>query len=308
MSGEIKSLPFAEAAFAGAMARPRHVAFVGVAVLIAVGWLYLSAMASAAGIGGTFAALGPGMAVFDTLADRFGLERVAFPVLSSSGALAALMAVCAVHPAAWGVEEALLHFGMWLAMALAMMLPTAAPMLRTYSEIADTAAGQGRRVVSPLILAAGYIAVWSGFSVMATGLHWVLGSAGMIGNGATPANVAVAAVIVAGAGIYQFLPLKAACLVKCANPFPFLFANWTERATGVFRLGVRQGVYCLGCCWALMLVMFAVGVINLLWIAGLAAVMTAEKIVGRAWFSRAIGAVLLMWSAVLASGAAASFV
>jgi predicted metal-binding membrane protein len=89
--------------------------------------------------------------------------------------------------------------------------------------------------------------------------------------------------------------------VKCANPFPFLFANWTERVSGVFRLGLRQGLLCLACCWGLMLVMFAVGTMNVVWIALLTVTMTAEKLVGARWFSRLIGTGLILWAAFVAA-------
>ena len=80
------------------------------------------------------------------------------------------------------------------------------------------------------------------------------------------------------AGAYQFTPLKQACLTKCQNPMPFFLANWTDKPAGVFRLGLKQGLWCLGCCWALMLVAFATGLINLVWMAGLGLVMMAEKL------------------------------
>lgn len=302
MRQEFQFLSPPEAAFAAAVAAPRRMAFMGIAALIALGWVYLLAMTTASGVTGTFAALGPGMDLFDKLASSIGLDRVAFPLAASSGLLHALAAICATDPASWGAVEAGLHLGMWLAMALAMMLPSAAPMLRTYSEIADTAAAKGEPIVSPLMLAAGYLAAWAAFAVAATGLHWLLGVAGLISGVSAPVGAGLAAVLFAAAGIYQFLPLKAACLTKCADPFPYLFANWTERPAGVFRLGAAQGAFCVGCCWAMMLAMFAVGVMNLLWIALLAAIITAEKSVGRIWFTRAIGAGSLACAAGFAAG------
>ena len=91
------------------------------------------------------------------------------------------------------------------------------------------------------------------------------------------------------AGVYQFSALKHACLTQCQQPFPFFFANWATTPRGVFRLGLRQGLFCLGCCWAMMLVMFAVGVMNVVWMAGLGIVMTLEKIGTGKRFTHAIG-------------------
>jgi len=101
------------------------------------------------------------------------------------------------------------------------------------------------------------------------------------------------------AGLYQFTPLKHACLNRCQHPLPFFFANWTTRTRGVFRLGVRQGLYCLGCCWAMMLLMFAVGAMNIIWMAVLGIIMAAEKMTTTDRFSRAVGAVLIAIGAAL---------
>jgi predicted metal-binding membrane protein len=286
-----------------AFASPRRVAALALTGLFAAGWLWLLAMATAGGvIGDSFASLGPGMSVFDRLAEWTGLERIVFPLAASSGLFALLAAICAVDPAGWTLSLAALHLFMWMAMALAMMLPTAAPMLRTYAEIAETAASRNLAVVSPLVLAAGYLAVWFAFALAATLLHWLLGMAGLVSGSGVPVAAGIAAGILAVAGAYQFVPAKHACLVKCANPFPFLFANWTDRPRGVFRLGVRQGLFCLACCWAMMLVMFAVGVMNIIWIVALATVMAAEKVAGAVWFSRMVGVGFLAWAVAIAIG------
>jgi predicted metal-binding membrane protein len=113
-------------------------------------------------------------------------------------------------------------------------------------------------------------------------------------TGMTSASVLFSGAIFIGAGIYQFTPLKHACLNQCQRPFPFFFANWQTTAKGVFRLGVQQGLYCLGCCWAMMLVMFAVGVMNVVWMAGLGIVMTIEKIGSGRRFSHAVGVALIV--------------
>lgn len=294
--GGFPHLGTVEAHVSETLGRPRMLAWVSLGVLVTLAWVYLAVATTAAGLGGTFEALGPGMSGFDRLIGDSGHQGIVFAVLSANRWLAALIAVCAVSPADWTAADLALHVSMWLAMGVAMMLPTAAPMIRTYAEIADTAAGQGRRVVSPLVLAGGYLTIWSAFAIAATGLEWALGLAGLAAEpmAALPGWLAVA--VMAGAGAYQFTGVKAACLVKCARPFPVLFANWTESTAGVFRLGMQQGIHCFGCCWALMLVMFAVGMMNIVWIAGLALVMTAEKLVGARWFSYAVGVMLLAWA------------
>ncbi|HXF89235.1 MAG TPA: DUF2182 domain-containing protein [Xanthobacteraceae bacterium] len=198
----------------------------------------------------------------------------------------------------WSGAYAAALFGMWAAMALAMMLPTASPMILTYAELADTAGRVGEYVVSPLILIAGYVAVWLAFAVLATGAQMLWGGWILRQTGTVPPGLAGALIIAGGA--YQFSSLKHACLHRCQRPFPFFFANWTDRASGVFKLGLRQGLYCLGCCWVLMLVMFAIGIMNVVWMAVLGALMTIEKMTTTGRVARALGVCLMAAGAVLA--------
>jgi predicted metal-binding membrane protein len=196
------------------------------------------------------------------------------------------LALCQPMGAGGGAELALV-FAMWAAMSLAMMLPTAVPMILTYAEIADTAARKGEAAASPLFLAAGYVVVWLGFAVEASGLQATLTQFSLLDAGR--ASPWLAGAILTGAGLYQFSRLKHACLTQCQRPFPFFFANWTEKPRGVFRLGMRQGLSCLGCCWAIMLVMFAAGTMNMVWMAVLGILMTIEKMMTTVRFSRVIG-------------------
>jgi predicted metal-binding membrane protein len=176
---------------------------------------------------------------------------------------------------------------MWMAMTLAMMLPTAGPMILTYAEIADTAARKREPVVSPLVLTAGYVAVWLGFAMFAACLQWVVGRAGLLDGGSV--GRLAGGVLVVGAGLYQFSSLKQACLTQCQRPFPFFFANWTTEPSGVLWLGLRQGMLCLGCCWAMMALMFALGAMNVVWMAALGVVMTIEKLSTTVRFSQTVG-------------------
>ncbi|HWK66764.1 MAG TPA: DUF2182 domain-containing protein [Rhizobiaceae bacterium] len=198
--------------------------------------------------------------------------------------------------AAYAGQFALLA-GMWFLMAIAMMLPSAAPMIRTYCEIADTAAAKGEPVVHPVVLVAGYLGVWLaaslGFALLTYGVQTVTGSA------VAPLGTAAAAGALTIAGLYQFSGWKEACLRKCRNPFNILFARWTVRPSRIFILGLEQGIWCLGCCWALMLVMFAVGVMNLFWMALIGLFTVVEKQVGSRIPSRAAGGILLVWAGAL---------
>jgi predicted metal-binding membrane protein len=187
----------------------------------------------------------------------------------------------------WNIASLLLP--MWVAMTLAMMLPSAGPMILTYAEIADTAVAKGEPVVSPLVLAAGYLSVWLGFAVLAAGLQGLLARADIAASASPEDGARLAALLFLAAGLYQFSTLKRACLTQCQRPFPFFFAHWTSEPRGVFRLGLRQGLYCLGCCWAMMLLMLASGTMNVIWMAALGAIMTAEKLASTARMSRIFG-------------------
>lgn len=277
---ELNHLSPAASRLGAAFARPKVLAVVCVLVLAGLGWLYLAL--TIAGHEGPLAALGPGMSVFDRL-PRI-LDILCQPEFG----------VAAMAHARWSISALALVALMWGAMTLAMMLPSAAPMIFTYAEIADTAARKGEHVVSPFVLAAGYLSVWLGFAAAATVVQLEFARLMLLDPGMASASGLFSGAIFIGAGIYQFSALKHACLTQCQHPFPFFFANWATTPRGVFRLGLRQGLYCLGCCWAMMLVMFAVGVMNVIWMAGLGMVMTIEKIGTGRKFTYGVGVVLIV--------------
>ncbi len=148
--------------------------------------------------------------------------------------------------------------------------------------------------MSPLALAGGYTAVWLGFAAAATLAQVALTQALLLNAGMASASGLFSGAIFIGAGLYQFSALKRACLTQCQSPFPFFFTHWATTPRGVFRLGLQQGLYCVGCCWAMMLVMFAVGVMNVIWMAALGIVMTVEKMLSGRRFSHAVGVALIV--------------
>jgi predicted metal-binding membrane protein len=166
-------------------------------------------------------------------------------------------------------------------------------MILTYAELAETAAKKGEPAASPLILAAGYVSIWLGVAVLLAALQMLLVRLAMLDPAMTTASPLFSGAVFIGAGLYQFSALKHACVTQCQHPFRFFFANWTADPRGVFRLGFRQGLYCLGCCWAMMLSMFAVGVMNVIWMAALGAIMAVEKVGTTTRFSRALGALFV---------------
>jgi predicted metal-binding membrane protein len=258
-------LPPAAAGLGHIFARPKVLAAVCVIALAGLGWFYIALLL--AGVGGSFG--GFGVTVVELLCQPLSV-------------------------ASWSVSGIAVVALMWGAMTLAMMLPSAAPMIMTYAGIADTAARKNERIVSPFVLAAGYTAVWFGFSLIAALVQITFTRATLLDNSMMSASGLFSGAIFIGAGLYQFSALKHACLNRCQQPFPFFFANWATTPRGVFRLGLRQGLYCLGCCWAMMLVMFAVGVMNVVWMAGLGMAMTVEKMLTGRRFTHTIGVALIV--------------
>lgn len=187
---------------------------------------------------------------------------------------------------------------MWQAMMVAMMTPTVAPWVVAFGRLAGDDAGRGRLGASAAF-AAGYVAVWFGYSVVAAALQFALSAAGLIGHGGAPPLVAAAVLIAAGA--FQFAPMKQACLTHCRNPISYLLAQWRGGPPSGFRLGLVHGAYCVGCCWLLMLTGFAVGVMNLAWMAILTVAVAAEQVApGGPWVGRGMGLALVAWGVVLA--------
>ena len=162
---------------------------------------------------------------------------------------------------------------MWLSMTLAMMIPSAAPMISAYLDIAEAGAAKRMAIVSPLVLAAGYGAMWLVFAFAAAFAQWAVVVAGYAGA----FHGRFAGLVLIAAGAYQFTALKHSCLSKCRMPMPYFLAHWTDRAPGVFRMGVDQGLNCFGCCWALMSLGFVAGLMNLVWMGFLGIVMVLEK-------------------------------
>lgn len=258
-------LPPATARLGAMSARPKTVAVLCVIVLASAGWIYLGILSG-------------------------------HSVPESGDLWSWIGALCrpAAAPFSFGLTQFILVAVMWSAMALAMMLPSAAPMILTYAEIADTAARKDEPVVSPFALALGYAAVWIGFALLAASLQMALAGAGLsLENGVNAAS-RLSGIFFVAAGLYQFSALKQSCLRMCQRPFPFFFANWQTTIRGVFSLGLRQGMHCLGCCWAMMLLMLVAGVMNAVWMAGLGLVMTLEKLTSTPRFSRILGVVFIV--------------
>jgi predicted metal-binding membrane protein len=171
-----------------------------------------------------------------------------------------------------------LTFVMWAVMMVGMMLPSAAPTILLYAALVRKQSTTSPPLAAAWIFTAGYLAAWTAFSLLAAVLQVGLEHAMLLSSMMVSANHALSAGILIGAGVYQVLPLKDVCLTRCRNPLLYLTTHWRTGRLGAFRMGAEHGSYCVGCCWTLMLVLFVAGVMNLLWVALIAAFVFIEKL------------------------------
>jgi predicted metal-binding membrane protein len=167
-------------------------------------------------------------------------------------------------------------FVMWVVMMIGMMTPSAAPMILIYARVGRQAAGEGQPFAASAWFAAGYLLSWAVFSMAATAAQWALQRAALLTPTMETANHILAGLILIGAGLYQWTPLKSACLSHCQTPLAFIMRyGFRREPIAALALGVRHGLYCIGCCWAVMALLFVGGVMNLLWIAALSVLVLA---------------------------------
>ncbi|MBA2564220.1 MAG: DUF2182 domain-containing protein [Gemmatimonadetes bacterium] len=199
-------------------------------------------------------------------------------------------------PVAWGVQELAALFTMWAVMMIAMMLPSAAPMILLFAAANRTRRIHGRPVVSTAVFTAGYLLAWSVYSAVAALAQLALHDAALLSPMMTSATPALGGTLLIAAGVYQWTALKRTCLAHCRSPLTFLSSEWREGRLGALRMGATHGTYCVGCCWALMALLFVAGVMNLLWVAAIAGFVLVEKLVpGGEWVGRLAGAALVGW-------------
>jgi predicted metal-binding membrane protein len=203
----------------------------------------------------------------------------------------------------WGAVDFVLMFVMWAVMMVAMMTPSATPMILTFSGITRRRHEQRNPLLATGAFLAGYLAVWIGFSAATTFAQWGLHRAAFLSPMMASNSPVLGGMLLIGAGVFQFTPLKHACLAHCRSPVGFFMTEWREGMRGAFLMGIRHGAYCVGCCWLLMALLFVAGVMNLLWVAMIAAYVLIEKIVPAGhWVGRAIGLCVIVCGAWMAVG------
>jgi predicted metal-binding membrane protein len=226
-------------------------------------------------------------------------EAAAMNTMAAEARMHAAMGMATMTMRTWGVSDWLALFFMWAVMMMGMMLPSAAPVIllvlgayRRRQEMHARAAA--------VAFVGGYLLVWTLYSAVASLGQLALHRAAVLNEEMRLYSATVSGVILLIAGVYQWLPLKNACLARCQTPLGFLTRHWRGGIIGGLSMGVRHGAYCVGCCWLLMALLFVVGVMNIVWIAVLAALVLLEKLLPRgATAGRIAGVAAAAWGLYL---------
>jgi predicted metal-binding membrane protein len=256
-----------DAALQVVLRRDRAVMLAALAVVTALAWGYVLWLAADMDMG--------------------GMDMTGFRMIPAG------IGIMAPANAPWkGIEFAFV-FAMWAVMMVGMMAPSAAPMILMYARVARQAQAGGKPFAATGWFAAGYFLVWTGFSLAATTVQWRFERSALLDSQMASVSNVLGGIVLILAGLYQWTPLKDACLAQCQTPLGFLMRHGGFRGdvAGCLLLGIRHGGYCVGCCWLLMALLFVVGVMNVLWIALLALLVLVEKVApfGR-WMARGAGA------------------
>lgn len=219
----------------------------------------------------------------DTLAVLFSLTAITLLawgyLIDMAGDMTTMSSTAnmmSVHP--WTGREFGFMFLMWAIMMVGMMVPTAIPMTLTYAGVARKANAQQTPIAPTAVFVTGYLVIWTVFSVAATTAQWGLDQAALLSPMLVTTSPTIGGTLLITAGLYQLTPFKQACLTKCRGPIHFLAYHWRPGTIGALRMGVEHGLFCLGCCWILMGLLFLGGVMNLMWIAAITLFVLLEKV------------------------------
>jgi predicted metal-binding membrane protein len=245
-----------DSALESLLRRDRVIVVAALATLTVLSWLYILRLAESMHMGGM---------------DMTGWRMVSTGL--EMGMVSSL--------APWSVWQFALMFLMWAVMMVGMMTPSVAPMVLIYARVGRQAAQQGRALAPTGWFVAGYMLAWVGFALFATAGQWALESAALLTPEMNVGSNTVGGIVLIAAGIYQWTPLKDTCLRQCQAPLAFIqrHGGFRQAPAGSLSLGLRHGLYCIGCCWPLMALLFIGGIMNVLWIAGLAVLILAEKVI-----------------------------
>lgn len=194
----------------------------------------------------------------------------------------------------WSVDHFAMMFLMWSVMMVAMMAPTAAPMVLAFARVNRGRRRKEQPYVATGVFLSGYLVAWTAFSLLATVLQWGLESLALLSPVMASASVSFGAAVLVVTGVFQFTKFKQACLKHCRTPMQFVLGDWRDGKTGAFVMGIEHGTYCVGCCWFLMLLLFVAGVMNLLWMAAITVFVLLEKVAPRGDVVGKIGGIILV--------------
>lgn len=274
--------------FESLLERGQLILLTGVGLVVAIAWVWLLT-GGGIGHGGPMTADVPQAGVeTGTGEDMAGMDMGS---IRMGG-----MAMDAMARTPWTTSYAALIFSMWCVMMVAMMLPSATPTLLLFARVNNKEKAASR----PYVFAAGYLLVWGLFSATATAAQWSLDLAGLLSPMMRTTTPWFGAGILIAAGLWQVTPIKNVCLRHCRSPWSFLVTGWRPGQLGALWMGMTHGLYCLGCCWFLMALLFFGGVMNLYWIIGLALFIAMEKVMPRGyWISRIAGVALITWGVLV---------
>ncbi len=217
-------------------------------------------------------------------------------LICMSGSLMVMESDVGIRP--WSGSDFATMIGMWVVMMVGMMVPTAVRSVLIFSRISAKAAAGDRPYVAGYWFVFGYLVAWSGFAVTATFFQWILDQMALLSPGMVASSPVTGALILMSAGAWQLSPWKNTCLKHCRSPLMYLAANYLPGIGGAVQLGVRHGLYCLGCCWMIMGLLFVGGVMNLIWILAITAFIIVEKLLPRGELWGRIGGAAMILSGV----------
>ena len=216
--------------------------------------------------------------------------------ISSNGVQDNLMNVMSPEKQLWNFRDGMSAFIMWSVMMAAMMLPSAMPMILVFATVNRRRHSLVKEVVPTWMFVSGYILMWIFFSLIVALIQLTLHNFSLISVDMSIINPFLGGIILVFAGIYQFTPVKEVCLKNCQSPLGFIMENWRDGKFGAFIMGLHHGLYCIGCCWILMILLFVAGVMNLSWVAIIALFIFLEKVlITKRWLSKIAGVLLVIW-------------
>ena len=274
--------------FQQAPLKDRMVVYIGVAIVLLISWFYIL------GMGWHMNTL----PFIENTSMNMDMDK---SIGMEPGIIGSVLTWMPPSNGLWAMSDFILLFLMWSVMMVAMMTPSILPMLFLFTTLNARNRMNGKETSSVMILLFGYLSSWILFSLVITFPEYVMHQTGLLNPMMEPTHAYIGSIVLCLAGIYQFTPFKEACLTVCQSPLSFLMNNWRDGNLGTFLIGYKHGFYCIGCCWALMLTLFALGVMNIMWVMILTVFVLFEKLSYKRplLYRRFTGLVFISWGIFL---------